>query len=84
MYLQPVFDSADISKQLPMENKWFRNVDSTWKNLITQGRQNPNIMDYSSQQGLLDKLVDMFNTLEKVQKGLEEYLKLKRRDFPRF
>jgi dynein heavy chain len=26
MYLQPIFDSADIAKQLPMETKKFKQV----------------------------------------------------------
>ena len=31
MYLQPIFDSPDIMKQLPQETKRFKSVDSTWK-----------------------------------------------------
>lgn len=31
MYLQPIFDSPDIAKQLPNETKKFKTVDSTWK-----------------------------------------------------
>lgn len=27
MYLQPIFDSADIAKQLPQETKKFKTVD---------------------------------------------------------
>lgn len=27
MYLQPIFDSPDISKQLPIESKKFKQVD---------------------------------------------------------
>lgn len=31
MYLQPIFDSPDIMKQLPQETKRFKSVDSTWR-----------------------------------------------------
>jgi len=31
MYLQPIFDSPDISKQLPGEYKKFKHVDTNWK-----------------------------------------------------
>ena len=30
MYLQPIFDSPDIMKQLPGENKKFKQVDLNW------------------------------------------------------
>ena len=34
MYLQPIFDSADISKQLPAESKKFKQVDQNWKQIM--------------------------------------------------
>lgn len=34
MYLQPIFDSADISKQLPLESKKFKQVDQNWKQIM--------------------------------------------------
>jgi dynein heavy chain len=36
MYLQPIFDSPDIMKQLPQESKRFKSVDSTWRHIINQ------------------------------------------------
>lgn len=36
MYLQPIFDSADIAKQLPNESKKFKTVDSTWRHTMDQ------------------------------------------------
>lgn len=34
MYLQPIFDSPDIMKQLPQETKRFKSVDSTWRHIL--------------------------------------------------
>ena len=34
MYLQPIFDSPDIMKQLPGENKRFKQVDLNWRNIL--------------------------------------------------
>ena len=31
LYLQPIFDSPDINKQLPLEGKRFANVDKHWR-----------------------------------------------------
>lgn len=34
MYLQPIFDSPDIAKQLPQETKKFKTVDTTWRHTM--------------------------------------------------
>ena len=39
MYLQPIFDSPDISKQLPGEYKKFKTVDSNWKQTMNMANQ---------------------------------------------
>lgn len=44
MYLQPIFDSGDISKQLPAESKKFRSVDNVWKINIKLAEQLENVM----------------------------------------
>ena len=36
MYLQPIFDSADINRQLPGEGKKFSNVNKQWRSTMTQ------------------------------------------------
>ena len=33
LYLQLIFDSQDIARQLPSETKRFRAVDNTWRNI---------------------------------------------------
>jgi dynein heavy chain len=38
MYLQPIFDSPDISKQLIKESKYFKSIDYFWKQTITYCR----------------------------------------------
>lgn len=45
MYLQPIFDSGDISKQLPAESKKFRTVDNVWKGNINLAKQVMNVME---------------------------------------
>jgi dynein heavy chain len=36
MYLQPIFDSADIAKQLVQEYKKFKTIDMAWRNTMEQ------------------------------------------------
>jgi dynein heavy chain, axonemal len=84
MYLQPIFDSPDIMKQLPAEAKRFKSVDSTWRHIINQTKQAPNILLTCSKEGLKEKFQEANKNLEIVQKGLADYLEKKRSNFARF
>jgi len=57
MYLQPIFDSPDIMKQLPSENKKFKSVDKAWRNTIAGVVENPNAMESCSREGLKDQFI---------------------------
>ena len=83
-YLQPIFDSADIMKQLPAETKRFKGVDIKWRYIMNQAHENPSILDNCSKEGLKDNFLDANKNLELVQKGLKEYLEKKRSNFARF
>lgn len=66
MYLQPVFDSPDIMKQLPAETKRFKSVDSSWRHIISQTKLAPNILSSCSKEGLCDKFKESNKNLEIV------------------
>ena len=85
MYLQPIFDSPDIAKQLPAESRKFKMVDNTWKTCIYNVKNRDyNVLKVCSIEGLLDKLVDANLNLEIIQKELNNYLEKKREAFARF
>ncbi len=84
MYLQPIFDSPDIMKQLPTEGKKFKSVDHLWRHWMGRVHKNPKCLEILSTEGLLDKWRVANNDLEFVQKGLDDYLQTKRDAFARF
>jgi len=84
MYLQPIFDSPDIMKQLPTETKRFKSVDSKWRFTLQKAFENPNILGNCSQENLKESFQESNRNLEMVQKGLTEYLEKKRASFARF
>ena len=43
LYLQPIFESPDINKQLPTEGKKFSVVDKNWRQTITSGKGNAKV-----------------------------------------
>jgi len=88
MYLQPIFDSPDIAKQLPLESKKFKSVDSTWKFTMNTAKTIKNVLRVCSNEGptegFLDKLQEANKSLELIQKELNNYLEKKREAFARF
>ena len=88
MYLQPIFDSPDIAKQLANASKRFKNVDSTWRHTMTAAKNIGNVLQMCKMQestsSLLDKLQEANKTLEAIQKELTDYLERKREAFARF
>jgi dynein heavy chain len=84
MYLQPIFDSPDIMKQLPSENKKFKAVDKGWRSSINATLENPNALEACTREGLLEQFINANKNLEVVQRGLKEYLESKRTVFARF
>eukprot|EP00928_Gymnodinium_smaydae_P009061 TRINITY_DN13347_c0_g3_i1.p1 TRINITY_DN13347_c0_g3~~TRINITY_DN13347_c0_g3_i1.p1 ORF type:complete len:4331 (+),score=1052.12 TRINITY_DN13347_c0_g3_i1:55-13047(+) len=84
MYLQPIFDSQDIMKQLPTEGKKFRLVDSKWRQAMGRLHNNGHALTACSQEGLLETWQNANSDLDVVQKGLDDYLETKRGAFARF
>uniref|UniRef100_A0A8C0ZKX5 Dynein axonemal heavy chain 1 n=1 Tax=Cyanistes caeruleus TaxID=156563 RepID=A0A8C0ZKX5_CYACU len=75
LYLEPIFSSEDIKRQLPVESQRYNTVDKDWRHVMKKANANPE---------LLEKLQNCNKLLELVQKGLSEYLETKRSAFPRF
>uniref|UniRef100_A0A8C3EP56 Dynein axonemal heavy chain 1 n=1 Tax=Corvus moneduloides TaxID=1196302 RepID=A0A8C3EP56_CORMO len=75
LYLEPIFRSEDIKRQLPVESQRYNTVDKDWRHVMKNANANPE---------LLEKLQNCNKLLELVQKGLSEYLETKRAAFPRF
>ena len=84
MYLQPIFDSPDISKQLVREYKNFKSIDQFWKGMMNKSRELINVEKICQIEDLLDKLRESNNSLDVIQKSLNNYLEGKRGKFARF
>ena len=83
-YLQPIFDSPDIMKQLPAENKKFKAVDQKWRSIMKRCKDNPNVLTICCDPQLKDDFIECNEDLDIVQKGLKDYLESKCAVFARF
>jgi len=84
MYLETIFSAPDIQRQLPVESKRFSAVDSFWKATMKKIVDDPNALKNCITPGLCKKFKDCNESLDKIQKSLEDYLETKRAAFPRF
>ena len=78
MYLQPIFDSEDIQRQLPAEAKRFNGVDRQWRKTLDRVTKTPEVITFCDDDELLEQWIKSNNELERVQKNLADYLETKR------
>ena len=85
MYLEPIFSSEDIMRQMPVEGRRFGVVDTYWRKTMDSARKVGNILDFVSEtEGILKTLQESNKMLDLIGKHLNEYLETKRLAFPRF
>ncbi|XP_040850525.1 dynein heavy chain 1, axonemal [Ochotona curzoniae] len=84
LYLEPIFSSEDITRQLPVESKRYQTMERIWRKIMRNAYENREVINVCADQRLLDSLRDCNKLLDLVQKGLSEYLETKRSAFPRF
>ena len=85
MYLEPIFSSEDIMRQLPTEARRFNDVDKVWRKIMGEAKENPGFLYLASEdRGYKAKFVIANEKLDRVTKGLNDYLEIKRKYFPRF
>ncbi|KXS15928.1 hypothetical protein M427DRAFT_111568 [Gonapodya prolifera JEL478] len=84
LYLEPIFGSEDIMRQMPNEGRRFQTVNKIWHEFMQQANKDRHATEVLDMPGLLERLRQSNEDLELVQKGLNQYLEVKRLYFPRF
>lgn len=84
MYLEPIFSSEDIMRQMPTEAKNFRRMDKIWRTIMTYVANNRRVVDATDMTNMLQEFLLCNSLLDEIQKGLNDYLEKKRLFFPRF
>jgi dynein heavy chain len=84
LYLEPIFGSEDIMRQMPAEGKKFQSVDSTWRELMKLASADCHVLKVIEIPNMHERFKQSNEDLEMIQKGLNQYLEMKRLFFPRF
>ena len=48
MYLEPIFTSEDISRQLPVEAKKYNTMERNWRRIMKSAYDCPFVRDFSA------------------------------------
>ena len=85
IYLEPIFSSDDINRQMPKEGKRFKSVDGYWRKTMNNAKNNLNFFDFFTETDrLLETFIECNKMLTIIGKKLSAYLDSKRMAFPRF
>merc|ERR1719440_1682165 len=84
MQLEPIFVSDDIKRQLPHESEQFAKIDLTFRKRMREVDETQNCIEISKIENIVEDMIECNDSLEKIQKGLKDYLETKRLYFPRF
>ncbi|GAB0093009.1 Dynein heavy chain [Sergentomyia squamirostris] len=84
MYLEPIFNSEDIMRQMPQEGRNFKAVDRIWRKIMKHTEAERRVIQATDFPKMLEILQKAFVDLEGIQKGLNMYLEKKRQFFSRF
>jgi dynein heavy chain len=84
MALEPIFVSDDIKRQLPQESEQFGKINEVFRQRMHQVDDLKNCIKISEIPNIVEDMQECNVTIEKVQKGLKDYLETKRLYFPRF
>ncbi|XP_036671579.3 dynein axonemal heavy chain 3 isoform X3 [Drosophila suzukii] len=84
MYLEPIFSSEDIMRQMPLEGRNFKAVDKLWRRIMKHTLKDRHVMAATEFPDMLEVFTKAIEDLETVTKGLNTYLEQKRLFFARF
>jgi dynein heavy chain len=84
LYLEPVLRAEDIRTTLPREAREFEHAAETWRSITARVKPGIPVVMLVASFNLLQLLTEADQGLERILKGLNAYLEMKRERFPRF
>jgi dynein heavy chain len=85
VYMEAVFSSGDIARQLPGEAKRFSMIDKNYIKIVSKALETRLVIPTCYNNEMMKTILPMlFADLELIQKSLTGYLETKRGLFPRF
>jgi len=67
LYLEPIFSSEDINRQLPVESKRYQTMERIWRKVMTSAKSNPQVISLCPDATILESLRECNKLLEQVR-----------------
>jgi len=83
-YLEPIFNSDDIKRKMPIESMKFVAVDRNFRNNMQSFHTYPQMWEAIENDKMKNDFLFNNKQLDIIQKSITEYLETKRMVFPRF
>jgi len=83
LYLENIFQSEDIRQQTKGDFNEFEKVNKKLNELMKNVNKNPKVKNFAKRE-IFKELRKNNESMDQIQKNLEEFLENKRLDFPRF
>ena len=61
LYLEPIFSSEDIMRQLPVEGKRYQTMDRMWRKIMMAAKQDPKVC--GNDDDVMDNSGDVISSL---------------------
>ena len=84
IYLEPIFSSDEMKKELPREKTFFEEVDKKWREVMDLVKEDAKIFQYPDWDKIAKALEKNNELLDEINKELNKFLEGKRKIFPRF
>jgi dynein heavy chain len=86
LFLYPIFNSAGIQEEVKniLDSDAFLKVDEAWREIMNELKNDTKVLNLGRIKDLEHILSSAHESLENIQKNLNEYLENKRKAFPRF
>lgn len=73
LYLEPIFSSEDINRQLPVESKRYQTMERIWRKVMNSAKSNPQVISLCPDATILESLRECNKLLEQVKIYNTEY-----------
>ena len=84
LYMESMFGVEEIVRPLQAESNLFKDVDKTWRGIMSSISKDPRVLVSAGEQGMLEQLKSSLEIIGVIDQGVNQFVEDKKTSFPRF